>query len=86
MLNARISVNDVGYGKIEINGVDIAGGVSSVGFSAGHGLVPTLELDLVIGRGADIESPVHVVLPEETVAALIALGWVPPEEVINQLS
>lgn len=71
----------LGPSTVMVDGVDLSGAASRYVLEArAHGGVPTLLLDLhleVLGR---YDGPADVIIPASTRAALVALGWTPPEE------
>lgn len=76
---ARLSLDDIGGGQVEIDGHDISDTVRGLTLKAGVGRVPQLVLDLRIHTGeAEAEAVVHV--PADTAAALVELGWTPPDD------
>lgn len=76
MTDVRLDLTP-GSGRIEIDGVDIAKGVSSlqVEVDAGERRV-TLEFPL---QHVTLDGDATVRLSEDTEAALVALGWTPPD-------
>ena len=75
-----IGVGAGGHGQVLVDGQDISNAVQSLSLAAHVGQSPVLQLVLNV---ATIESAtggarVHVVMPDATRAALIALGWTPP--------
>ena len=76
---ARISLDATGCGKIEIDGHDVADTVHGLTLKSEVGHVPQLVLDLVIHTG-DIDGQAHVNIPADTAAALVDLGWTPPDD------
>ncbi|MFI6274296.1 hypothetical protein [Streptomyces sp. NPDC050988] len=76
---ARLSLDAIGGGQVEIDGHDITDTVRGLTLKAGMGRVPQLVLDLRIHTGeAEAEAVVHV--PADTAAALVELGWTPPDD------
>jgi hypothetical protein len=64
-----------------VDGVDLSHGVRSAELTLASGELPTLVLDPVIVSldGAELEQA-RVVVTDHAAAALVALGWTPPEE------
>ena len=66
---------------IEIDGHDITKAVREVTFSVGVDRLPVATIDLlVLSDGAIASSDTTVVIPDDTADALVAMGWMPPEE------
>lgn len=76
---ARLSLDGIGGGKIEIDGHDVTDTVRGITLKAGAGCVPHLVLDLVIHAG-EIDGQADVHVPADTAAALVDLGWTPPDD------
>ncbi|MFC8290061.1 hypothetical protein ACFUJ0_06135 [Streptomyces sp. NPDC057242] len=74
---ARITLDGRGCGKVEIGGVDISHAVRALRFSSTAGELPTVELRLGV-YDVSTQAEAQVYVPEETEAALIAMGWTPP--------
>lgn len=66
-------------GTVEVAGHDISG--ATVGLQLEHraGERPLLRLELLLHE-ATISGEAQVILPDETAAALVVLGWTPPGE------
>lgn len=75
----RLQFNGAAGGTVEIDGTDISHTVQDVTLTARPGQLPTLRLDLVVYT-AEVDGEAVVSVPEETAAALVALGWTPPSE------
>lgn len=74
--NARIELNAIGDGSIEVDGVPLHG-VRALSLEAGLGERPELRLELVVHDISTVaETAIHI--PDETAATLVALGWTPP--------
>jgi hypothetical protein len=70
-----------GPAVIEIDGVDIANGVAGLCLTDdAYTRSPVLELTLATFSEIDADGDVRILIPNATRAALIALGWTPPEE------
>jgi hypothetical protein len=54
-------------------------GVRAVNVSAGVGELTTVTVDLLVREATDLDAEQAIVqVPEQTAAALVALGWTPP--------
>lgn len=74
--NARVELNALGMGSIEVDGVLIKG-VRSLSLDASVSDRPVLRLSLaVLDISTVAETLIHI--PEDTAATLVALGWTPP--------
>lgn len=64
-------------GTVEVNDHDLS--EATGGYTLVHkaGSIAELTLDLVI-HDTDIDGKMHVRIPPQTEAALVALGWTPP--------
>lgn len=67
--------------KLIIDGVDLSRGARSAQLTLGTGELPTLTFEPVIVHldATDLEAA-RVVVPDQAAAALVALGWTPPED------
>ncbi|MER8233481.1 hypothetical protein [Streptomyces sp. NPDC094049] len=74
--NARIELSAAGMGSVEVDGVPLKG-VRSLSLDAAAGERPELLLELVVHDISTV-AETHIVIPEDTAATLIALGWTPP--------
>lgn len=74
---ARINLDATGMGTVEIDGVDVSRAVSSVRIHAEVGERPHVTLGLALHDVSTL-SEARVLIPEDTAAALVALGWTPP--------
>ncbi|WP_432116618.1 hypothetical protein [Streptomyces sp. S1] len=75
----RITLDGRGHGKVEVGGVDISNAVRAVRFNSAAGELPTVELRLGV-YDVSTQAEAQVYVPEETEAALVAMGWTPPED------
>ncbi|GAQ61904.1 hypothetical protein [Streptomyces scabiei] len=75
--DARIRVDALGGGTVEVNGHDISDAVRGFTLTGEAGHMPRLGLDLRLFTG-EVEGEVQVHIPDETAATLVALGWTPP--------
>lgn len=66
-------------GTVEVGGADLSHAVQRVAITGKVGCTPTMTLDLVIHQ-MDVDGEMHVQVPEDTAAALIVLGWAPPDD------
>lgn len=73
------------YASIVLDGQDIARGVQAYEVRHEVGQYPEVELTLniVTGQTASAEADVIVYLPDEAIAALLAAGWTPPPNKID---
>lgn len=80
MLQRTARLNLAGrHGTIEIDGTDISRAVHSLTLEASVDELPRLRLELLLlDVSTTAETQIHV--PDETAAALVALGWTPPGE------
>lgn len=76
---ARIALDAIGGGRVEVDGHDITDTVRELTLQAGVGRIPQLVLDLRI-HNAETEAEVVAHIPADTAATLVALGWTPPDE------
>ena len=74
---ARIKTLGPGRAEIEVNGARLERVVSGFHLRGGVGEMPTLELELFLST--EWSGPADIRIPDETRAALIALGWTAPE-------
>lgn len=68
-----------GRGCLEVGGVDLSNSARAVDLHFKAGGLPEVTVVLSVLEG-EIEGEASVRLPEETRAALIALGWTPPQD------
>lgn len=67
---------------VEIDGIDIGRGVNAVSIDMAPGVLPQITLSLVVYETeVEADADVQVVMTAGARAALIALGWTPPEDV-----
>ena len=78
MANAHISVNG-NRGVILIDGHPLQHAIRAFTLKADVNSIPTLELELNILEDVEVDGQVRPVIPPDTCAALVALGWTPPE-------
>lgn len=74
--NARIELDAAGDGTIEVDGVPLRG-VRALSLDAGLGERPVLRLELAVHDISTL-AEARIYIPDDTVAALVALGWTPP--------
>lgn len=67
-----------GRGQIVIDGKDISTAVCGLILHADHKSVPNLQLDLLC-PDLLVNGEMQVTIPDRTAAALIELGWTPPQ-------
>ena len=77
-INAKLKL-DAGCGAIEVNGQDVSSAVQRVHVTGAAGSLPRVVLELVT-FDTEVDGEMVVRIPAETRAALIALGWTPPED------
>ncbi|MFB7278061.1 hypothetical protein ACFCZV_13215 [Streptomyces hydrogenans] len=74
--NARIDLNAIGMGSIEVDGVPLKG-IRSLSLDATVDERPVLRLELAVHDISTVaETLIHI--PGDTAATLVALGWTPP--------
>jgi hypothetical protein len=78
-VKASISVDGSGLGSLILAGIDCSNAVRGFCITSVVGDVPKLEITLNMAEIDTSWGDVKVILPQETRAALIALGWTPPE-------
>lgn len=67
--------------SLVVDGVDLSLGMRSATLRLAAGELPTLEVDpLIMNLGGSEVERVRVVVTDQAAAALVALGWTPPEE------
>lgn len=76
---ARISLDAIGCGTVEIDGHDVSHTVRGLTLTSEVGCVPQLVLDLAT-HTSEIDGQAHVHIPADTAAALVDLGWTPPDD------
>ncbi|MFU0241676.1 hypothetical protein ACKI1J_38800 [Streptomyces scabiei] len=82
--HARIRVDAVGGGTIEVGGHDISNAVRGFTLTSEVGHMPGILLDLLVFTGeTEVQGDVKVHVPDETTAALVALGWTPPPRLVK---
>lgn len=74
----KITVGAVGTGSIELDGQPLRG-VRSFVLRGGVGERPELELDVAVHDVSTFAETI-VLVPSDTAATLVALGWTPPPE------
>lgn len=68
-----------GHGKVLLDGYDASGGVQGFYVRSSVRDITTVELDLVILHGADLDTDAMVLIPAPVVALLTEFGWTPPD-------
>ena len=82
--HARIRVDALGGGTIEVGGHDISNAVRGFTLTSEVGHMPGILLDLLVFTGeTEVEGDVKVHVPDETAAALVTLGWTPPPRLVK---
>lgn len=80
---ARVRISNptaAGHNTVtEVDGHDVSAAVRRVTVVMAANDINTVELDLVVFDGVEIDGKAKVALPAATRAALVALGWTPPE-------
>lgn len=69
--------------RVVVDGCDLSAGISGISLDAPMGAVPKLTLTLPLMDAATIDGEMRVMIPEETRATLIALGWISTHEIIG---
>ncbi|MFI9005093.1 hypothetical protein [Streptomyces sp. NPDC053541] len=77
---ARIDLDATGAASVELDGTDVSRAVTSVHVHAEHGERPHVTLGLALHDISTL-AETRILVPEDTAAALVALGWTPPEDV-----
>lgn len=75
--DVRIEAKVHGQGLIAVDGKDLSRAVRSFTVECEAGFVPTLRLELLV-HDVSTAAEANVYIPEDTAAALVALGWSPP--------
>jgi hypothetical protein len=78
--HARISLDALGRGTVEVDGHDISDAVRGFTLSGEVGHRPRLGLELCVYTSEADGDDVQVHIPDDTAAALVALGWTPPDD------
>lgn len=81
--HARISLDAMGGGTIEVGGHDISDTVRGFTLTGEAGHRPRLTLDLRVFTGEADGGDVQVHIPDDTAATLVALGWTPPPRLVK---
>ncbi|OKJ52227.1 hypothetical protein AMK27_30785 [Streptomyces sp. CB02009] len=76
--SVQIALDGAGRGTVKVNHVDISRSVRGLTLRAEVDELPRIELELLVFDVATHAEVAKVYIPEETEAALIALGWDPP--------
>jgi hypothetical protein len=66
-------------GTVEVAGHDVSLSVTALQLDHRAGHRPLLRLELLL-QELDVEGEMQAFVPDETAAALVALGWTPPGE------
>lgn len=74
---AHITLNGSGGGTVEVDGVDLSHAVRSISLDGEVGCRPVLQLELRLYDVSTV-ADTRILIPDETAAALVALGWTPP--------
>lgn len=69
-----------GVAEILINGTEFAKSITGLTLKAGVGLVPQLDLSLLLYE-IEVDGDVRITVPSDSRDKLLALGWTPPPEV-----
>ena len=67
-------------GSLVVDGQDLSNATRGFTFTARAGEMPALTVDLRVDDISADGEVADIVIPTETRAALMALGWTPPEE------
>lgn len=81
--NAKLVLRH-GVCEIVINGTDFANSITGLELKAGVGLVPQLDISLLLYE-IDVDGDVKISVPRDVRAKLLALGWMPPDVQIGEL-
>lgn len=80
--HARIRVDALGGGTVEVGGHDISDAVRGFTLTGEVGHLPRLDLDLRVFT-IETEGDAQVHIPDDTAAALATLGWTPPPRLVK---
>lgn len=75
--DVRIELNGTGRGTITVDGVPLRG-VHSLTLDSEAGQRTVLRLELLMHDVGTFANAADVLIPEDTAATLVALGWTPP--------
>lgn len=81
--HARISLDALGAGTVEVDGHDISDAVRGFTLSGKVGHRPRLDLELCVYTSEASSGDVQVHIPDDTAATLVALGWTPPPRLVK---
>lgn len=73
-----IELDGVGSGRIVVDDIDLAPGVSAVEVDAEAGGIPEVTLRLKVTKRVRFEGLARVTVDADTAAVLRLLGWTPP--------
>lgn len=68
-----------GHGKVTLDGYDASNATRGFTVRSSVNDVTTVELDLVVLHGADLDTDAMVLIPAPVAALLVEFGWTPPE-------
>lgn len=80
-----MGVKIIRYPSVKVDGIDISDYVRSYTLSQKFGEIPVLTVELILPdpkglvEDPSVAADAQVVVGDETRAALIALGWLPPD-------
>lgn len=80
--HARVRLDAHGTGAVEVDGHDVTSSVRGLTLTAEAGCLPHLVLDLLVFT-SEAEGEAQVRIPDDTAAALVALGWTPPPRLVK---
>lgn len=82
---SRIELTSDGVrARLVIDGHDLSRAATSCTIRTDTGCWPTAEVELMLPVSVTVEGAVQVYIPDDTRAALIALGWQAPETTNGQ--
>jgi hypothetical protein len=84
MSNRAVHITGItpGYENLDvsIDGQQMTRALRGFSLDAGVGNAPRLTLDMAAFIESTVEGKMTVIIPDETHAALVALGWTPPAD------
>jgi hypothetical protein len=75
--DVRIELTEQGTGTVVVDGQRLQG-VREVSVDGEVGCRPVVRLELLVHEVGTFAEPDTVLIPDDTAAALVALGWTPP--------
>jgi len=86
MQHVKLNLPAVGtrdHARVDVGGYDLASITTNLSLRAGVGQVATLQVELALGKGTEVDGEMSVVVGPQTHAALLVLGWTPPQRDAN---